>query len=108
MSDVGYLKLWRATIGGDPDCKISRSTMDEIVSTMNWALQRLTPRERKVLVMNYGLVGQKRLSCKKIGKLLYSPKKQSMGVSVSRVQQIATKAIRRLRHPRLQLDRRYA
>jgi len=51
----------------------------------------LTPRERRVLELRFGLIGGHPLTLEEVGK--------KFGVARERIRQIETKALRKLRHP---------
>jgi RNA polymerase primary sigma factor len=57
----------------------------------NLALESLSPREKKVLKMRFGIGERQDYTLEEVGKVL--------GVTRERVRQIEAKAIRRLRHP---------
>jgi RNA polymerase primary sigma factor len=61
---------------------------------MTTAINQLAPREREILMLRFGMVDGKDYTLSEIGEM-YS-------LSRERVRQIQTKAMRRLRHPRLQ------
>ncbi|HYU18995.1 MAG TPA: RNA polymerase sigma factor RpoD [Chloroflexota bacterium] len=71
--------------------------MDEAASRMMLrtqmedVLDSLTPRERRVVELRFGLGGDKLLTLSEIG--------QELGVTRERIRQIETKALRKLRHP---------
>jgi RNA polymerase primary sigma factor len=54
-------------------------------------LDTLTPRERRVLQLRFGLVDARQLTLEEVGK--------RFGVTRERIRQIETKALRKLRHP---------
>jgi len=54
-------------------------------------LDTLTPRERRVLQLRFGLVDSQQRTLEEVGKRL--------GVTRERIRQIETKALRKLRHP---------
>jgi RNA polymerase primary sigma factor len=71
--------------------------MDEVASRMMLRLQvegvleTLSPRERRVVELRFGLEGDKLYTLSEIG--------QELGVTRERIRQIETKALRKLRHP---------
>jgi RNA polymerase primary sigma factor len=54
-------------------------------------LNTLSPRERRVVELRFGLEGDKLYTLSEIG--------QELGVTRERIRQIETKALRKLRHP---------
>ena len=54
-------------------------------------LETLTPRERRVVELRFGLEGDKLYTLSEIGA--------ELGVTRERIRQIETKALRKLRHP---------
>ncbi len=96
-------ELWiDAPIGHDRDRRLSDSLPDRVLPSpedvvireqalrlVNRALDALTPREREILRLRFGLDGSKGQSLSKVGKRL--------GLSGERVRQIETEAIDRLR-----------
>jgi RNA polymerase primary sigma factor len=71
--------------------------MDEVVARMvlkgqvEGVLETLTPRERRVVELRFGLEGDKLFTLSEIGA--------ELGVTRERIRQIETKALRKLRHP---------
>ena len=71
--------------------------MDEVASRMmlrmqvEGVLETLSPRERRVVELRFGLEGDKLYTLSEIG--------QELGVTRERIRQIETKALRKLRHP---------
>ena len=60
-------------------------------SEVEHVLDSLTPRERRVLQLRYGLIDDHQCTLEEVGK--------RMGVTRERIRQIEAKALRRLRHP---------
>ena len=60
-------------------------------SEVEHVLDSLTPRERRVLQLRFGLIDQHQCTLEEVGK--------RMGVTRERIRQIEAKALRRLRHP---------
>jgi RNA polymerase primary sigma factor len=101
-------------VGDDQDATIGDFIEDEDLQQMedvatqlmlrmqlDSVLGSLSPRERKVMQMRYGLDGEKLFTLSEIGSAL--------GVTRERVRQIEAKALRKLRHPtRSQHLREYA
>jgi RNA polymerase primary sigma factor len=54
-------------------------------------LDTLTPRERRVLQLRFGLIGGHQRTLEEVGK--------RFGVTRERIRQIESKALRKLRHP---------
>jgi len=54
-------------------------------------LNTLTPRERRVLQLRFGLIDAHELTLQEVG--------QRLGVTRERIRQIETNALRKLRHP---------
>ena len=61
-----------------------RIEVDDVLNT-------LTPRERRVLQLRFGLINAHELTLQEVG--------QRLGVTRERIRQIETKALRKLRHP---------
>ena len=66
----------------------------EVKAQLQTALQRLKPRERRVITKRFGLDGREPRSCEIIG-LMFTKR----SVSRERIRQIEGKALRKLRHP---------
>lgn len=64
---------------------------EELRDMISAALDTITPRERHVLSMRFGLDGEDEHTLGQVGKQL--------GVGIERIRQIEAKAIRKLRHP---------
>ncbi len=62
-----------------------------LAEALNEALDSLTPREREVLILRYGLADGKSRTLEEVGKM--------MKVTRERIRQIETKALRKLRTP---------
>jgi RNA polymerase primary sigma factor len=60
-------------------------------SEVQGVLDTLTPRERRVLQLRFGLIDGHQRTLEEVGKRI--------GVTRERIRQIETKALRRLRHP---------
>jgi RNA polymerase primary sigma factor len=71
--------------------------MDEVAARIvlkgqvEGVLETLTPRERRVVELRFGLEGDKLYTLSEIGA--------ELGVTRERIRQIETKALRKLRHP---------
>lgn len=74
--------------GESPDKKVIDDSLRE---ALNSVLETLTPSEREILRMRFGLNGNKPMSLQQIG--------DKFNLSKERIRQIEKKAIRRLRHP---------
>jgi RNA polymerase primary sigma factor len=92
------------TVGDEQDALLSDFVeddnlpdMDEVASRVmlrsqvEGVLDSLTPRERRVVELRFGLEGDKLYTLSEIG--------QELGVTRERIRQIETKALRKLRHP---------
>ena len=62
-----------------------------LAEALNEALDSLTPREREVLILRYGLADGKSRTLEEVGKM--------MNVTRERIRQIETKSLRKLRNP---------
>ena len=67
-----------------------RSDADVLLQLMD-VMQTLTERERKVLILRYGLDGETPKTLEEVGKIF--------NVTRERIRQIEAKALRKLRHP---------
>ena len=63
----------------------------ELKNSINNALQILTPREKRIMELRFGLNGRRELTLEEAGKVFY--------VSRDRIRQIEARALRKLRHP---------
>jgi RNA polymerase primary sigma factor len=92
------------TVGDDQEALLSDFIIDEDAPPMDEAATRvmlrmqvqavlnsLTPRERRVVELRFGLEGDKLYTLSEIG--------EELGVTRERIRQIETKALRKLRHP---------
>jgi RNA polymerase primary sigma factor len=92
------------TVGDEQDALLSDFVEDDNLPDMDEAASRvmlrsqvegvldsLTPRERRVVELRFGLEGDKLYTLSEIG--------QELGVTRERIRQIETKALRKLRHP---------
>ncbi|MCS7064239.1 MAG: sigma-70 family RNA polymerase sigma factor [Methylacidiphilales bacterium] len=70
----------------NPDIHVESSDLSNTIAQM---LRVLTPREQKLIIMRYGLNGDKEMSLEEIGK--------KMGITRERVRQIEAQALRKLR-----------
>jgi RNA polymerase primary sigma factor len=93
-----------AAVGGDQEAQLSDFIEDENAPDMDQSASRvmlriqmdsvlssLTPRERRVLELRFGLAGEKLYTLSEIG--------DALGVTRERIRQIEAKALRKLRHP---------
>jgi RNA polymerase primary sigma factor len=91
-------------VGDDQDTPLSDMVADDDATTIESVaeqrlladrvrdtLQTLTPRERRVIELRFGLVGDKDETLTSIGR--------EIGVTRERIRQIESKALRKLRHP---------
>ena len=92
------------TVGGEQDAMLSDFVEDEDLPDMDAAaalvmlrhevedvLNSLSPRERRVVELRFGLEGDRLYTLSEIG--------EELGVTRERIRQIETKALRKLRHP---------
>ncbi len=93
-----------STLGDDQDTNLAEFIQDENAPDMDEAASRtmlrhqvagvldsLSPRERRVMELRYGLEGNRLYTLSEIGEVL--------GVTRERIRQIEAKALRKLRHP---------
>jgi RNA polymerase primary sigma factor len=93
-----------STVGDEQDATLADFVIDENATDMDEAashlvlraqvdgvLSTLTPRERRVVELRFGLDGDKLYTLSEIGA--------ELGVTRERIRQIETKALRKLRHP---------
>jgi RNA polymerase primary sigma factor len=93
-----------STVGDEQDAVLGDFVIDESLPEMDDAaakvllkgqvegvLATLTPRERRVVELRFGLEGDKLYTLSEIGA--------ELGVTRERIRQIETKALRKLRHP---------
>jgi len=90
--DTELLDLIEDSHNAGPDEIIENQLLFEQVAD---ALDHLAPREREILMLRFGMVDGKDYTLSEIGEM-YT-------LSRERVRQIQTKAMRKLRHPRLQM-----
>lgn len=86
--DTSIISLVEDERTDSPDKKILD---DSLKDELNSVLDTLTESEKKILVMRFGLDGNKPMSLQQIG--------EEFNLSKERIRQIEKKAIRRLRHP---------
>jgi RNA polymerase primary sigma factor len=92
------------TVGGEQDAMLADFVEDEDLPDMDAAaalvmlrhevedvLNSLSPRERRVVELRFGLEGDRLYTLSEIG--------EELGVTRERIRQIETKALRKLRHP---------
>jgi RNA polymerase primary sigma factor len=77
--------------GPDSDSPIEEATRQLLKEQVEDALQTLTPRERRVLELRYGLGTDRERTLEEVGRVV--------GVTRERVRQIEGAALRKLRHP---------
>ncbi len=75
----------------EKDNMYSRVTKELLKDSLNEVLSTLSPRERKVLIMRFGLDGSKPKTLEEVGR--------EFQVTRERIRQIEAKAIRKLKHP---------
>jgi RNA polymerase primary sigma factor len=93
-----------STVGDEQDAVLADFVVDENLPDMDevaarivlrgqveGVLETLTPRERRVVELRFGLEGDKLYTLSEIGA--------ELGVTRERIRQIETKALRKLRHP---------
>jgi len=93
-----------SSVGDEQDATLADFVEDENLPDMDEAasrlmlkiqvegvLETLSPRERRVVELRFGLEGDKLYTLSEIG--------QELGVTRERIRQIETKALRKLRHP---------
>jgi RNA polymerase primary sigma factor len=93
-----------STVGDEQDAVLADFVVDEnlpdmddvaarivLKSQVEGVLETLTPRERRVVELRFGLEGDKLYTLSEIGA--------ELGVTRERIRQIETKALRKLRHP---------
>jgi DNA-binding CsgD family transcriptional regulator len=71
----------------------------ELVDALGATMEFLTERERQVLILRFGLDGNKEHTLEEVGGILFNYTSQHIGMSKDRVRQIEAKAFRKLRHP---------
>lgn len=82
-------KRWMAEVG---EKRIKQIQTMIICEEKVWdCLDTLTPRQRKVLILRYGLEGEKSKTCEEIGK--------EFCLTGNRISQIEAKGLETLRHP---------
>ncbi len=75
------------------ELQLSAALRDAVAEELEQVLQRLTPEEKEVLVLRFGLFGQPLRSRQDVGKVL--------GLTNERVQRLEARALRKLRDPEL-------
>ncbi len=75
----------------DATTPVQAASLTLLRSEVEDALDSLTPRERRVVQLRYGLVDARQLTLEEVGK--------RFGVTRERIRQIEAKALRKLRHP---------
>ena len=86
--DIRLSDLIDLNENADPEQAITPSLLKEQIRK---ALQTLTPRERRVLILRYGLEGEDPLTLDEIGR--------EFDLTRERIRQIEAKALRKLRRP---------
>lgn len=93
-----------ASVGEEEDSRLGEFIADDLIESpdetasnqllkehVKEILETLTPRERKVLELRFGLVDDRQRTLEEVGK--------EFGVTRERIRQIEAKALKRLRHP---------
>ena len=75
----------------EKDDMYTKVTRELLKDSLNEVLETLSPRERKVLIMRFGLDGSKPKTLEEVGR--------EFKVTRERIRQIEAKAIKKLRHP---------
>lgn len=75
----------------EKDDMYSKVAKELLKDSLNEVLESLSPRERKVLIMRFGLDGSKPKTLEEVGK--------EFNVTRERIRQIEGKALRKLKHP---------
>lgn len=81
------------TMASEPDNMLGHA---ESMESLNEMISQLTPREREILNMRYGLEGGKILTLEEVG--------EAVGCTRERVRQIQNKAIRKLQRMHMELN----
>ncbi len=75
----------------EKDDMYTKVTRELLKDSLNEVLETLSPRERKVLIMRFGLDGSKPKTLEEVGR--------EFQVTRERIRQIEAKALRKLKHP---------
>lgn len=92
-------ELHELLMGGE-EAMVDLVLRERLRATIDRLLRGLTTREKKVLVLRYGLCGKDEHTLRDVGKRLKNELDgETKGISPERIRQIETKALRKLRHP---------
>lgn len=89
---VSYSIMYASLTREKKQAGVTEDLIDSVLMT-------ITPRERRVLQMRYGLDTDRKMTLEEVGR--------EFGISGERVRQIQAKALRKLRHPTRSKQLRY-
>jgi hypothetical protein len=90
--------LHELLMGGE-EAMVDLVLRERLRATIDKLLRGLSAREKKVLVLRYGLCGKDEHLLSEVGARIKNATGEEKGISRERVRQIEMKALRRLRHP---------